>query len=274
MQPPRNTPLATPRLYDDLAALWPAISPPEHYRAEADTIRTILDRSLGQPPADRKWSVLELGAGGGHTLVHLTGDFDCTAADLSEPMLDNCRALNPGVATVVGDMRTMRLDRQFDAVLIHDAIDYMVSPEDAAAALQTAAAHLRPGGVALIAPTYTTETFTDGEVADDGTEIDGIAGGDHLTFFSFVHDPDPADTCFEMILLYLIRDAATRQVRVVEDRHTCGLFSLDTWCDLMEQAGLSTTPILMGGEDGDAENDADNDDEPAAWSTLFIGIKR
>ena len=247
-----------PRLYTDLAHLWPHLSPPEHYAEETGLLRELIDEALGEPPAGPRWSLLELGAGGGHSIVHLKGHYDCTACDLSPQMLEQCKTLNPEVPTVEGDMRSMRLQKQFDAVLICDAIDYMTTREDAVAALRTVAAHLRPGGIALFAPTYTTETFNDGEVADDGTTIPGIAGDDALTYFTFVHDPDPADTQFEMILLYLIRDAQTRQVQTIEDRHTCGLFSIQDWQGLSQQAGLDTEALAEpGGEGG------------SAWSVLF-----
>ena len=58
-----------------------------------------------------------------------------------------------------------------------------------------------------------------------------------------MHDPDPSDTTFEMILLYLIRDLTTRAVKVVEDRHTLGLFPYETWTTLIEQAGFDVQPI-------------------------------
>jgi len=233
-----------PRLYADLAYLWPILSPPEHYEAEAQTLRRLIDAHFGGgPAAGARRSILELGAGGGHTLCHLAEDFDCVATDLAEPMLANCRALIPGIDARVGDMRTMRLGRTFDVVLVHDAIDYMTTAEDAQAALDTVAAHLSPGGVAFIAPTYTRETFVDGEVADDGTTTDAA----ELTYFTFVHDPDPADDQIEMILLYLIRPHprnqgegdSSRQVEVVEDRHVCGLFSNADWLAMIGRAGLA-----------------------------------
>lgn len=252
-----------PRLYTDLAHLWPFLSPPEHYAKETASLRELIDHALGNPPAGQRWSLLELGAGGGHSIVHLKEHYDCTASDLSPEMLAHCKALNPEVPTVEGDMRTMRLDKQFDAVLICDAIDYMTTHDDAVAALATIAAHLRPGGVALFAPTYTRETFTDGDVADDGTTIPGIAGDDCLTYFSFVHDPDPGDTQFEMILLYLLRDHATRQVQTIEDRHTCGLFSISDWQDMAGEAGLAIEAL--------AERQDEDSDSPAAWSVVFRG---
>lgn len=270
-----------PRLYDDLARLWPHLSPPEHYAPEAAAVRGVIDEHLGEPPAGKQWRVLELGAGGGHTLYHLTEHFDCTAVDLSQPMLDNCKALNPSVRCERGDMRTVRLGEAFDAVLIHDAIDYMLTEADVLATLRTTAEHLRPGGVALVAPTYVKETFVDGDVADDGTTIPGIGdprgeaagaemhsggeppGEDELTYFTFVHDADPADSVFEMILLYLIRDGQTRRVEVVEDRHTCGLFAAEHWLTMMADAGLEPQPV-------EPPDDPEDGDEPAAW-TLFVG---
>jgi SAM-dependent methyltransferase len=256
-----------PRLYSDLARLWPHLSPPEHYAAESEALCELIFDALGEPPAGRRWSVLELGAGGGHSAVHLKQRFDITAADLSPQMLALCNTLNPDVPTVFGDMRDMRLDRTFDAVLICDAIDYMLTEDDAVAAFKTAAAHLRPGGVVLAAPTYTRETFVDGDVADDGTTVPGIAGDDELTYFTFVHDPDPIDTTFEMILLYLIRDAKTRAVEVVEDRHACGLFSIEQWRALMARAGLEAEALAEPRHDADAE-------DASAWSVLFRGSKR
>ncbi|MBX2850339.1 MAG: class I SAM-dependent methyltransferase [Phycisphaeraceae bacterium] len=254
-----------PRLYTDLAHLWPHLSPPEHYAEETELLRELIDQTLGEPPAGQRWSLLELGAGGGHSTVHLKAHYECTASDLSPQMLAHCEQLNPDVPTIEGDMRDMRLHKRFDAVLICDAIDYMTTREDAVAALATVAAHLRPGGIALFAPTYTRETFTDGEVADDGTTIPGIAGDDGLTYFSFVHDPDPADTQFEMILLYLMRDHETRQVQTVEDRHTCGLFSIQDWQAMADAAGLHVEALAEK-----PEHEA-NANDPAAWSVVFCG---
>ncbi|MEM9881472.1 MAG: class I SAM-dependent methyltransferase [Planctomycetota bacterium] len=237
-----------PRLYDDLAWLWPHLSPPEQYAAEADTLDRLITQHLGPGPQ----RLLELGAGGGHTLVHLDargrrgGRHHAVAVDRSDPMLAHCRRLIPGIETHVADMRDVRLDRTFDAVLIHDAIDYLLTPADVVTALATAHTHLRPGGLAFIAPTYTRETFVDGDVADDGTTTDD----DELTYFTYVHDPDPTDDTFEMILLYLIRPhglpsaSSRRDVRVAEDRHTCGLFAHEQWLQMIQRAGMTPLPYL------------------------------
>lgn len=253
---------APPRLYDDLAWLWPHLSPPEHYTAEAALLNNLIAERLGPEPK----RILELGAGGGHTLFHLAkqteGEHECVAVDLSEPMLANCRALIPGIETVVGDMRDVRLGQTFDVVLVHDAIDYLLTPGDVMKTLATVHEHLVPGGLAVIAPTYTHETFVDGEVADDGTTTDSA----ELTYFTYVHDPDPADDTFEMILLYLIRPPEgpqTRQIETVEDRHTLGLFQHGAWLEMIGDAGFNSEYVEQGVEDGEDES---------AWA-LFVGTK-
>src|SRR5690606_2261337 len=101
-------------------------------------------------------SVLELGSGGGNNAYYLKRDFpDYVLTDLSPQMIAASRSVNPELRHEVGDMRSLRLDRRFDAVFIHDAITYMTSRADLLKAFQTAAAHLNPGGLVLVVPDET-----------------------------------------------------------------------------------------------------------------------
>ena len=228
--------MPTPRLYDDLAEFWPLISPPEEYEAEAVHLRAILREKLG--PGDH--SILDLGAGGGHHLAPLAGEFRAVAVDLSPAMLDNLAKLLPEVERHTGDMRTVRLNRTFDAVLIHDAISYLLSEDDIRATFATVAEHLRPGGLLIAAPDYFRENFRDQQVTHStfrNEETD-------LTFIEYVHDPDPDDTTIETVMFFLIRLGG--QLRVEQDRHTTGLFPRETWLRLMDQAGFdaATRPFV------------------------------
>ena len=71
--------------------------------------------------------MLELGSGGGSLASHLKRQFTLTLTDLSEGMLAQSRAVNPEAEHIAGDMRTLRLHREFDYVLVHDAVCYMTS---------------------------------------------------------------------------------------------------------------------------------------------------
>ena len=140
--------------YNELARWWSLLSPVEDYAEEAAEIERVL---LEAAPDAR--TVLELGSGGGHNAYHLGRRFQLTLSDLSEPMLAVSRRLNPACAHHLGDMRTLELARTFDAVFIHDAIDYMATEPDLAAALATAYRHCRPGGLVLLLPDSLRETF-------------------------------------------------------------------------------------------------------------------
>ena len=97
-------------------------------------------------------TLLELGAGGGNNAFHMKRRFSCTLTDLSPRMLEVSRSINPECEHLAGDMRELRLGRQFDAVFVHDAVEYMTTPDDLARAVSTAYIHTRPGGVALFVP--------------------------------------------------------------------------------------------------------------------------
>jgi SAM-dependent methyltransferase len=228
-------------MYDELAHLWPLISPREEYAKEAGYWRDALRKKLGSG----RHRILELGVGGGHNLSYLTEDFQATAVDLSEKMLKNSIRLNPDVEHHVGDMRSVRLGKKFKAVLIHDAITYMLTEDDIRKTLATAAAHLEPGGVLIMAPDDFRETF-EGTSVSHSTHSDGKT---ELTCVEYGHDPDPGDTTTECIFLYFIREGG--EVRIEQDRHVTGLFSLETWLGLMREAGFDaeTTPYDVH-EDG------------------------
>ena len=221
------------RLYGDLAWLWPIMSPPEEYAEEAGYWLRLLRTRL---PAGRR-RVLELGCGGGHFLHQLVPEYDAVAVDVSEAMLAHSRRLNPGVAHHLGDMRTVRLGETFDAVLIHDAIDYMLTEDDLRAAFATARAHLAPGGLLLAAPDHYADTFTSPYV-DDDTKSDGETT---LTYVEYSVVLDPADTRVETAYVYCIVRGG--ELRVEVDRHTTGLFPLATWERVMAEAGFAVERV-------------------------------
>jgi len=233
-----------------LAYLWPIISPPEEYGSEAAFFGDVIREELG--PGRHK--LLELGVGGGHNLSHLTDDFDCTAVDLSPAMLALSKGLNPGVEHHVGDMRNIRLERTFDTVLVHDSASYLLTEQDLTETFATAAAHLRPGGVLMVAPDWFQETFPDGWVYN----WDRQQGDIEVNIQEVMVDPDPSDTQVESTYTYTIKKAGVTTVEV--DTHITGLFSIQTWSDLMGQAGFRVEARTLPPNEG------------GYGSWLFIGV--
>lgn len=236
--PARRAPL----LYDELASWFHVLTPPEDYAVEAAFYLSAL-RSVTEPCR----TLLELGSGGGNNASHLKAHLRCTLTDLSPAMLAESLRLNPECEHVQGDLRTLRLGRTFDAVLLHDAVMYLTAEDDLRRALETVRAHLRPGGAAAIVPDWVRETFT------PATEHGGSErGGRALRYLEWVWDPDPGDTEYLADYVYALREP-DGELRVVHDRHVEGLFPRDTWRRLLRETGLEerTPPPHDRGEVGD-----------------------
>ena len=218
------------RFYDDFAEWWPLFSPPEEYAEEAADLLDL----LGRPSPAGPRTLLELGSGGGSLATHLKPHFALTLTDRSPGMLAVSRQVNPDCEHLVADMRSLRLGRQFDVVLVHDAIMYATEPADVRATLATAAVHCRPGGIVAVLPDVVRETFTPG--TDDGGH--DASDGRGLRYLEWSWDPDPTDDTYVVDYAFLLRDA-TGAVQVVHDRHVEGLFPRASWLRWFEEAGLS-----------------------------------
>lgn len=217
------------RFYQELPEWWPLFSPPVHY---AEEVGDFLRRLAPLPPPGTR-TLLELGSGGGSFASHLKQQFRLTLTDLSEGMLAQSRAINPEAEHIAGDMRTIRLGREFDYVLLHDAVCYMTEPRDLQAAIDTAAIHCRRGGTVVVLPDYVTETFKPN--TEEGGEDAGDGRG--FRFLAWVWDPDPNDTTYIVDYAFLLREA-NGEVRAVHDRHVEGLFPRATWLEAFAAAGL------------------------------------
>lgn len=217
------------RLYEELSWLWPIISAPSDYVAET----TSLAEKIREVAGNEATTLLNLGCGGGHHDFGLKRNFDIVGVDLSEEMLSLARTLNPEVEYEAGDMRTIRLNRLFDVVTIFDAINHMTSEEDLFACFQTGAAHLRRGGILVTIPEVTSESNIQNQTFCSTHRHENM----QVTFVENHYDPDPADTTFEMTLVFLIRKG--HELSIETDRQTCGVFPRTTWWRLLQQAGLA-----------------------------------
>jgi SAM-dependent methyltransferase len=228
-----QSPNDQPKLYRELATWWPALSAPEAYAEEAAFYWNLIVSSCAAPPK----TLLELGSGGGNNASHLKQRARLTLVDLSPDMLAVSRALNPECEHHQGDMRTVRLGREFGAVFVHDAIVYLLSLEELRQAVETAYLHCRPGGVALFAPDFIREAFRS-QTEHGGHDLPDRA----LRYLQWTWDPDPADNTYLMEFAYLLREP-DRQVRCEQDRHLCGLFSRAEWLQTIAAAGFQPQSV-------------------------------
>jgi SAM-dependent methyltransferase len=131
--------------FANYAALYDLVYSNKETEAEVGWIADELERwSPGFAPG----SILELGSGTGrHAAVLSSLGHTVLGVEQSQQMID----LVPPSAefeTVLGDARTVRLDRTFDAVLsLFHVVSYQTTDDDVRQMFETAAVHLEPGGL-------------------------------------------------------------------------------------------------------------------------------
>jgi trans-aconitate methyltransferase len=216
-------------MYTEFASWWPILSAPDEYLEEATFYTNTLLAAARRPSR----TLLELGSGGGNNASHMKKHFrDLVLVDRSPDMVAISKALNPDCEHVVGDMRTVRLERQFDYVFVHDAIVYMTTGADLWQAIGTAFVHCAPGGVALFAPDHVRENFR------PSTDHGGHDGADRaMRFLEWTWDPDPSDNTYTVDYCYALRER-DGSVHVEHDRHIEGLFSRSEWLRFLTDAGF------------------------------------
>lgn len=240
------------KMYGELAAWWPLLSSPADYAEEAEFYSESLNAAGDQPAR----TLLELGSGGGNNASFLKSHFELTLVEPAAGMRKVSRALNPECEHVEGDMRTVRLGREFDRVFVHDAICYMTTLDDLRKAIETAFVHCRVGGAALFAPDYVKETYRPG-TDEGGHDGDGRA----LRYLEWRWDPDPTDCTYVVDYAYLLRDR-DGSVRSEHDRHVEGVFPRAEWLRLLKEIGF--TPSVVPFDHSELE--------PGSYE-LFVGVR-
>jgi hypothetical protein len=139
-------------------------------------------------------------------------------------------------------------------VLIHDAIEYMTTEADLRSAIETAYAHVRPGGIAVLVPDDVAESFEQRTDHGGSDAPDGRAA----RYLEWSWDPDPDDTWTITDYTFVLREA-NGTVDTAHETHRLGLFARDTWLRLLTEAGFSAS----------AHNELPTgDDHPRTW---FVG---
>ncbi len=219
--------------YSKYSKYWQLFSPKEHYKEEAAQYVKVLKNAF---PGLK--SVLELGSGGGNNAHYLKEHFRMTLSDISPGMLSESRKINPECEHLLGDMRTLRLKRKFDAVLIADAVMYLTTAPDVIRALKTAFLHLQRSGVLLIVPDLFIEDFRDRIEKRTNRRKDRS-----LTYIEVDHHPHRNDSEFTADFFFILKKGCTVE-NVFRDTHRMGVFSRKEWEGFFKKAGFRNIKFI------------------------------
>ena len=248
------------RLYNDLAWLWPLWNFPSDpgYVAWAENVTRLIGKYSRIPAR----TLLNVACGGGTNAYNLKRHFEVIGVDISRPMLDLAKRLNPDCEFVLADMRSFSLGRQFDAVFIDDGITDISDRADLAAVFRTAFEHLRPGGVMVGGPDHVKETFRQNCTRISEADSPDKPASIEVTFVENDYDPDPTDDTYEFTLIYLIRENGV--LRIETDHSIDGLFSLDTWRTMLQETGFEVHEEANAGA---------SSDDPRSEAPVFVCTK-
>lgn len=214
------------KAYNDLAWTVDWFVEPSDYEDEVSHYISLTHKHA----ANHTTSLLHMGSGAGGMDWVFKRHFTITGVDISSGMIAKARSTHPDIEYIEGDIRSLRLNRKFDAVVIPDCIDYMVTLDDLNKAIKTAVHHLKPSGTLLVVG-KTLETFQNNNFAYTG-EKDGI----HIPLLENDYINPSTPNRYEATLIYLILQQEKLNVHM--DRHVLGLFSQKNWENVFRDNAL------------------------------------
>lgn len=212
----------TTRYYDKIYSL-------KDYHTEVQCLMAIIHENL-RSGGNR---LLDVACGTGGHIEYLKEHFDVEGLDISQELLEIARQKNPQVLFHQGDMTDFDLGRRFDVVTcLFSSIGYVKTLENAARAVACMTRHLVPGGILIIEPWFTPDTWHTPSV--HAVFIDELDLKIARVNTSFV---DGRLSYFD--LHYLIGTLEGTEHFV--ERHELGLFEMDELRTVFAEAGLEVT---------------------------------
>jgi len=158
-------------VFKEYALFYDLLYREKDYEAECDFLEQVFARFASNPVL----TILDLGCGtGGHLFPLAQRGYQVAGVDQSEHMLAEARAKEAKylgketiskIGFIQGDIRTLNLERTYDAVISMFAVmGYMTSNQDFEAAIKVARKHLKTNGIFFYdvwyGPTVLTEKPT------------------------------------------------------------------------------------------------------------------
>ena len=197
-------------------------------------------------------NLLDVACGTGLHLKHLKDDFSCTGVDVSKAMLKIAKKNVKGVTFKEADMKTLRLDKQFDVILcMLSSIGYVKTVASLEKTIGNFSQHLKKGGLVLIEPSHAKSFYVIGEpriTIYDGKDAK-IARINYTNFRQ-------ATAVLNMHILIAERG---KDSKYFVDKHVLGLFGINNTLRIMKAAGFKSKYLKNGMMPG---------------RELFVGIKK
>ena len=234
------------------------------YRDKDYEGETAYVHSLIQAHRPGAQTLLDLGCGTGrHASLLAERGYDVVGFDRSPAMLAEARArASKGGRTefVEGDLRSVRLDRQFDVVVsLFHVLSYQTTNAELAAACATLRAHLAPGGLFIFDCWYGPAVLNLRpavrvlRLEDDATAVTRLAE-------PVLH---PNANVVDVNYHVFVKDKQTSEVSELREKHSMRYLFAPEVEFVLAAAGLESRKLTAFMTDGEPGLDT--------WTAVFLG---
>ncbi len=218
----------TEKMWAELAPFYDVLYLWKDYAAEAARVHQLIQThrmSSGN-------TLLDVACGTGEHTRFLREHYDVTGVDLNREMLKVARRKIPGVPLLCRDMTSFDLKRRFDAVVcLFSSIAYVRIYRNLKRTIACFGRHLKPGGILVIEPFFTTETFLPGSIHAGTLEAEGVKISRHTVSR---RRGNLAVLDFHFLL------STMKGVQYFRDTHELALFDRERFLEILSDAGLRT----------------------------------
>lgn len=222
-------------MYKDLAKYYDLIYSWKDYIGEVNRIKELI-KKYKKPDGNK---LLDVGCGTGKHLEYLKDEFSCTGSDINIEMLEIAKENAKDVVFIQADMLNLDLKHKFDIILcLFSSIGYVKTYPNLKKTIINFANHLEKGGIIIIEPWFTKSTYWVGHpgmTTYDGEDIK----------IARLNTAKLEDGLSVMEMHYLIVER-NEDVKYFVDRHELGLFEIEKFLEIMNEAGFKAEYLKDG----------------------------
>ena len=151
-------------MYKQFAKYYDSIYQWKDYESESKTLRTIMRKYK----TSRGKELLDVACGTGNHIPYLKKYFNITGIDIDKDMLRIARKKLPDIKFIRGDMRSFRLNKQFDIIVcLFSAIGHLKTYANLEKTIKNFSRHLKQGGIMIVEPFVSPKEFSGGLIFAD-----------------------------------------------------------------------------------------------------------
>lgn len=175
-------------------------------------------------------TLLDVACGTGKHISFLRDHYEVQGLDINSELLRVAETRCPGVPFHAEDMSDFNLGLTFDVVIcLFSSIGYVRTPENLRKSVQCMADHLAPGGLLIVEPWFTPETFWPEHVVLNVTDQPGLK-------IAWMYAHEKKDNTSVLDIHYMV--GTVKGVETFTEQHVLGLWTRREYLDAFENAGI------------------------------------